>query len=55
MISKQLFCKTIADIQAQDKKTHEFDVALKKICDSSMVFDADNLYLSALLQILFQS
>lgn len=28
MISKQLFCKTIADIQAQDKKMHEFDVAL---------------------------
>ena len=52
MISKQLFCKTIAGIQAQDKKMHEFDVALNKICDSSVVFDADNLYLSALLQIL---
>lgn len=52
MISKELFCKTIADIQAQDKKMHEFDVALNKICDSSVVFDADNLYLSALLQIL---
>ena len=49
MISKELFCKTIADIQTQDAKMHEFDVALKKICDSSMVFDADNLYLSALL------
>lgn len=55
MISKELFCKTIADIQTQDAKMHEFDVALNKICDSSVVFDADNLYLSALLQILFQS
>lgn len=52
MISKELFCKTIADIQAQDKKMHEFDVALNKICDSSVVFDADNLYLSALLRLL---
>lgn len=52
MISKQLFCKTIAGIQAQDKKMHEFDVALNKICDSSVVFDADNLYLSALIRLL---
>ena len=28
MISKELFCKTIADIQTQDAKMHEFDVAL---------------------------
>ena len=52
MISKELFCKTIADIQAEDKKMHEFDAALNKICDSSVVFDADNLYLSALLHLL---
>lgn len=37
MISKELFCKTIADIQAQDAKMHEFDTALNKICDSSVV------------------
>lgn len=52
MISKELFCKTIADIQAQDAKMHEFDTALNKICDSSVVFDADNLYLSALIRLL---
>lgn len=52
MISKELFCKTIADIQTQDAKMHEFDVALNKICDSSVVFDADNLYLSALIRLL---
>ena len=52
MISKELFCKTIADIQTQDERMREFDNALNKICDSSVVFDADNLYLSALLQIL---
>lgn len=52
MISKQLFCKTIEDIRKQDAKMHEFDVALNKICDSSVVFDADNLYLSALLRLL---
>ena len=46
MISKELFCKTIADIQEQDRKISEFDHALGKICDSAVVFDADNLYLS---------
>lgn len=49
MISKELFCKTIADIQEQDRKISEFDHALGKICDSAVVFDADNLYLAALL------
>lgn len=52
MISKELFCKTIADIQKQDRKISEFDHALGKICDSAVVFDADNLYLAALLRIL---
>ena len=52
MISKELFCKTIADIQTQDERMREFDNALNKICDSSVVFDADNLYLSALLHLL---
>lgn len=52
MISKELFCKTIADIQEQDRKISEFDHALGKICDSAVVFDADNLYLAALLRIL---
>lgn len=52
MISKELFCKTIADIQEQDRKISEFDHALGKICDSAVVFDADNLYLAALLCIL---
>ena len=52
MISKELFCKTIADIQEQDRKISEFDHALGKICDSTVVFDADNLYLTALLRIL---
>lgn len=50
MISKELFCKTIADIQEQDRKISEFDHALGKICDSAVVFDADNLYLAALLR-----
>lgn len=52
MISKELFCKTIADIQEQERKISEFDHALGKICDSAVVFDADNLYLAALLRIL---
>lgn len=52
MISKELFCKTIADIQKQDRKISEVDHALGKICDSAVVFDADNLYLAALLRIL---
>lgn len=52
MISKELFCKTIADIHEQDRKISEFDHALGKICDSAVVFDADNLYLAALLRIL---
>lgn len=52
MISKELFCKTIADIQEQDRKISEFGHALNKICDSAVVFDANNLYLAALLRIL---
>lgn len=52
MISKELFRKTIADIQEQDRKISEFDHALGKICDSAVVFDADNLYLATLLRIL---
>lgn len=41
MISNELFCKTIADIQEQDQKISEFDHALGKVCDSAVVFDAD--------------
>lgn len=41
MISKELFCKTIADIHEQDRKIAAFDHALDKICDSAVVFDAD--------------
>lgn len=41
MISKELFCKTIADIQEQNRKIAAFDHALDKICDSAVVFDAD--------------
>ncbi len=41
MISKELFCKTIADIQEQNRKISEFGHALGKICDSAVVFDAD--------------
>ena len=59
MISKELFCKTIADIQEDVARIppHScgggiFDHALGKICDSAVVFDADNLYLAALLRIL---
>lgn len=41
MISKELFCKTIADVQEQNRKILEFNHALGKICDSAVVFDAD--------------
>lgn len=41
MISKELLCKTIADIPEKDRKISEFDHALGKICDSAVVFDAD--------------
>lgn len=39
-------------VDEQDRKISEFDHALGKICDSAVVFDADNLYLAALLRIL---
>lgn len=52
MISKELFCQTIADIQAQDMRMNEFGDALNKICDTSVVLDVNNLYLTALLRIL---
>lgn len=50
MISKELFCKTVADIQTQDTRMNEFGDALNKICDTSVVFDVNNLYLTALLR-----
>lgn len=37
MISKELFCKTIADVQEQNRKILEFNHALGKICDSTVV------------------
>ena len=52
VISKELFCKTIADIQEQDERINRFGDALNKICDTSVVFDVNNLYLTALLRIL---
>lgn len=52
MISKELFCQTIANIQAQDERMNKFGDALNKICDTSVVFDVNNLYLTALLRIL---
>lgn len=39
-------------VDEQDRKISEFDHALGKICDSAVVFYADNLYLAALLCIL---
>lgn len=39
-------------VDEQDRKISESDHALGKICDSAVVFDADNLYLAALLRIL---
>lgn len=41
MISKELFCKTVADIQTQDTRMNEFGDALNKICDTSVVFDVN--------------
>lgn len=36
MISKELFCKTIADVQEQNRKISEFNHALGKICNSDI-------------------
>lgn len=44
MISKELFCKTIADIQEQDRKISEFDHALGKICDTEFFEIATRIY-----------
>lgn len=52
MISKELFCSVIDKIQKQDKKINKFNKALSDICDGYPIFDAENLYLSALLDIL---
>lgn len=52
MISKELFYSVIDKIQKQDIKINNFTNALGKICDGYPIFDADNLYLSALLEVL---
>lgn len=64
MISKELFARRLPTfkkmwqgfplihvgvVDEQDRKISEFDHALGKICDSAVVFDADNLNLAALL------
>ena len=52
MLSKDIFCKAINNIQTQRQKISDFNDALDKICDGFPVFDSDNLYLQSLLEIL---
>lgn len=52
MISKELFISVIDKIQKQQKKVEEFNDALDKICDGWPVYDTDNEYLNALLDVL---
>lgn len=52
MISKELFISVIDKIRKQQKKVEEFNDALDKICDGWPVYDVDNEYLNALLDVL---
>ena len=52
MIPKELFLSTLEKICAQRAKIEEFNNALSKMCDGHPVFDRENLYLEALLDLL---
>ena len=54
MISKELFCKTIANIKTQDKMNREFSYALSKMCGGGHppLFGTDDLYFLSLLELL---
>lgn len=52
MIPKELFLSSLEKICMQRAKIEEFENALGKMCDGHIVFDRDNLYLEALLDLL---
>ena len=52
MIPKELFLSTIEKILRQRERINEFEIALKELCDGHPVFDRENLYLEALLDLL---
>lgn len=52
MLPKELFIRTLEKIQEQSARISELDLALGKMCDGFVCFDKDNLYLSALLDLL---
>jgi len=52
MIPKELFLSTIEKILRQRERINAFEIALKELCDGHPVFDRENLYLEALLDLL---
>lgn len=52
MIPKELFLSTIEKILRQRERIDAFENALKDLCDGHPVFDRENLYLEALLDLL---
>lgn len=52
MLPKELFISSLQKIQEQRARISELDTALEKMCDGYVCFDKDNLYLSALLDLL---
>ena len=52
MIPKELFISTIEKILRQRARIDAFEIALKELCDGHPVFDRENLYLEALLDLL---
>ena len=52
MISKELFCKTLADIQEQEKINEDFGKAIEKMGDGYFLWGIGNKFHSALLNVL---
>ena len=52
MISRELFVESLARIRKQETRCQEFTDALAKFCDGHPLFDVNNQYLFALLQLL---
>lgn len=52
MISKELFVKTLNNIQEQRAKNEKVGKALEEVCDSWVVFGTKDLYLESLLELL---
>ena len=52
MISKELFCQTLADIKEQEQINEDFGKAIEKMGDGHFLWGVENKFHSALMNVL---